>query len=124
MWSTGNPRHAIRHEIAHAIQNAHKLNDVSWSEKLERIKAIFKLALAEQDGYAPPSEYAGQKLDEFISESVAEYLNNPEKTRSTAKKDIEILQRGEAFYVDVYSGRYMEIRRLPRKRASHYGCRS
>jgi hypothetical protein len=71
MWSTGHPRHAIRHEIGHAIQLSHKENDAKWNDKLTRIDAIFKKAIANEDGYALPSIYSGKKRKEFISECIA-----------------------------------------------------
>jgi len=33
-WSTSNPRHAMRHEIGHAIQLHHRLYDDEWQNKL------------------------------------------------------------------------------------------
>ena len=37
------------------------------------------------------SKYGFESVDEFISESVAEYMNSPDKARKTAKSVVEIL---------------------------------
>ena len=77
-WSTAHYLHAIRHEIGHAIQLEHKLNDPLWSEKLEQIKEIMN-SLPEynnkefKDKYSV-SKYAMKNLNEFISECIAKSM--------------------------------------------------
>lgn len=70
-WSTGHPRHAMRHEIAHALQLERRISDPNWNDKFERIKDIFIKAASKSDGYDLPSEYSGKTIEEFISECVA-----------------------------------------------------
>lgn len=109
-WSTSSPFHPLRHELGHALQQQRELTDPNWTakrEEIENLRISIVNDLTDPDGSVKMKEMKGKlskygfiDTDEFISESIAEYLNGPEKTRSTAKKVIEILQRGEAFYVD------------------------
>lgn len=93
MWSTGNPRHAIRHEIAHAIQRHYFHCDVLWADKKSRIFAIYEKAKEGVDGYRLPSIYAGDDMDEFISECIAaSFAKNVSKT---VKEVIAIILGGE-----------------------------
>lgn len=77
-WSTAHYLHAIRHEIGHAIQLEHKLNDPLWSKKLEQIKEIMS-SLPEYNnkefkGKYSVSMYAVVNTDEFISECIAKSM--------------------------------------------------
>lgn len=93
MWSTGHPRHAIRHEIAHAIQKHHALSDSSWSEKTQKIFVIYEKALENLDGYSLPSIYAADDMEEFISECIA--ASFAKKKSKTVKEVIAIILGGD-----------------------------
>ena len=54
-----------------------------------------------KDAKAKLSKYGLTNTKEFISECIAEYANNPKKARSTSKRVVEILMRGDEYYVDV-----------------------
>lgn len=41
-WSSSHPLHIFRHEIGHAIQLEHRLNDPLWDDKLEKITEIMR----------------------------------------------------------------------------------
>ena len=71
VWSTNDPRHVIRHEIGHAIQLSHSMNDENWPDKYSRIKSIYKKAKNKEDEYILPSKYAGENVGEFMSECIA-----------------------------------------------------
>ncbi|WP_295093387.1 phage minor head protein [Ruminococcus sp.] len=71
VWSTNDPRHVIRHEIGHAIQLSHRMNDENWPDKYSRIKSIYKKAKNKEDEYILPSKYAGENVGEFMSECIA-----------------------------------------------------
>ena len=90
-WSTGNPRHAMRHEIGHAIQLEHKLNDSQWNEKLSKIFDIFEKAINQTDGHKLPSKYSAKLIDEFISECIAGSYINPKKQSKTVKEVSKII---------------------------------
>ena len=70
-WSSSNPNHVMRHEIGHAIQVEHQLNDLLWEDKKLSILGIMQKATLGEDGYSMPSSYASNKLSEFISECIA-----------------------------------------------------
>ena len=70
-WSSSNPNHVMRHEIGHAIQAEHQLNDLLWEDKKLSILGIMQKATLGEDGYSMPSSYASNKLSEFISECIA-----------------------------------------------------
>ena len=93
MWSTGHPRHAIRHEIAHALQKQRALSDSSWADKLQKIFTIYEKALENLDGYSLPSIYAGDDMDEFISECIA--ASFAKKISKTVKEVIAIILGGD-----------------------------
>ena len=100
-WSTGSKYHSFRHELGHALQMEHSLNDKYWEKKkteIEALRSSIVLALTNSDGSVKIKE-----LKEFISECVAEYFQNPKKARSTSKKVIEIIMRGDEYYADVNS---------------------
>jgi hypothetical protein len=81
MWSTGHPRHVIRHEIGHAIQKYHKDNDPKWEEKIVRIRSIMKQAQKEENNYEMPSMYSNKNEYDFISECMAASMSKkPSKT--------------------------------------------
>ncbi len=102
VWSTDSPLHAYRHELGHAIQEELSANDPSYPQKLERltklrddiISSLTNLSdgdiikekgkLLSAYGLNPHGE-----IDDFISESIAEYLNG--HPRSTAKTVVNIL---------------------------------
>ncbi|MBR1592963.1 MAG: hypothetical protein IJ666_08125 [Ruminococcus sp.] len=90
-WSTGNPRHAMRHEIGHAIQLEHKLNDSQWNDKMSKISGIFEKAINQIEGYKLPSQYSAKFIDEFISECVAGSYLNPKKQSKTIKEVSKII---------------------------------
>lgn len=94
MWSTGHPRHAMRHEIGHAIQLHHRLYDPEWEEKYSKIVEIFDMATENQNGYAIPSSYVDGDIAEFISECVAASYLNPKKQSKTIKAIFRIITGG------------------------------
>ena len=112
-WSTGSKYHSFRHELGHALQMEHSLNDKYWEKKkteIEALRSSIVLALTNSDGSVKIKELKGKlskygfvDTDEFISECVAEYFQNPKKARSTSKKVIEIIMRGDEYYADVNS---------------------
>lgn len=91
-WSSAHPLHTFRHEIGHAIQLEHKLNDTLWDDKFERICEIM-------DNLNEPidvglktysvSRYAMTNVDDFISECIAESMTK--KARPMVKKVTKIL---------------------------------
>lgn len=104
-WSSNSVYHTFRHELGHSLQNEHELNDANWLKKrseIENIKNSLEKELtnlSDSDKMklkkAKLSKYGFESVDEFISESVAEYANNPIKARTTAKSVVEILLRKE-----------------------------
>lgn len=64
-----HPLHTFRHEIAHAIQLEHRLNDPLWDSKLSEIRKI----MSKVDN-SDVSLYAFDSIDEFISECIAESM--------------------------------------------------
>lgn len=113
-WSTGSKYHSFRHELGHALQMEHSLTDPNWDKKIieiENIRQNIVSDLTNPDGSAnievmgsKLSKYGFKNTGEFISESIAEYFQNPQKARSTSKKVIEIIMRGDEYYADVNSG--------------------
>lgn len=80
-WSSSNLNHVMRHEIGHAIQAEHQLNDLLWEDKKLSILGIMQKATLGEDGYSMPSSYASNKLSEFISECIAaSYIKKQSKT--------------------------------------------
>ena len=112
-WSTGSKYHSFRHELGHALQMEHSLTDPNWDKKIieiENIRQNIVSDLTNPDGSAnievmgsKLSKYGFRNTGEFISESIAEYFQNPQKARSTSKKVIEIIMRGDEYYADVNS---------------------
>lgn len=112
-WSTGSKYHSFRHELGHALQMEHSLNDKYWENKkteIEALRSSIVLALTNSNGSVKIKELKGKlskygfvDTDEFISECVAEYFQNPKKARSTSQKVIEIIMRGDEYYADVNS---------------------
>ncbi len=110
-WSTGSKYHSFRHELGHALQMEHEINDLNWQKKKEEIEALRQAlvdSLTNDDGRVRIKEaktrlsrYGLVNTKEFISECVAEYANNPNKARPTAKKVVAILMRGDEYYVNV-----------------------
>lgn len=96
-WSSAHPLHTLRHEIGHAIQLEHRLNDPLWDDKLEQIRAIMmslpEFNNSEFQGKYSVSKYAMKNLDEFISECVAESISK--KSSSTAKQVAKIIIGGD-----------------------------
>jgi len=109
-WSTGSKYHSFRHELGHALQMEHSLTDKHWDKKLSEIENIWRsltIDLTNPDGSAKIKEMAAKlsrygfaDVSEFISESVAEYFQNPKKARTTSKKVVEIIMRGDEYYAD------------------------
>lgn len=97
-WSTPSEMHTIRHEIGHAIHEKLKLdNTVENMTRLQMINNLRNTIVQEvfqsKKGTAAYSQYLSKygmtNTNEFIAESIAEYMNdNP---RETAKKVVEIL---------------------------------
>lgn len=87
-WSSAHPLHTFRHEIGHAIQLEHRLNDPLWDSKLSEIRKI----MSKVDN-SDVSLYAFDSIDEFISECIAESMT--EKARATSKKVINIILGGD-----------------------------
>lgn len=91
-WSSAHPLHTFRHEIGHAIQLEHRLNDPLWDDKFEKICEIMDNLNGPIDvglkTYSV-SRYAMTNVDDFISECIAESMTK--KARPTAKKVTKIL---------------------------------
>lgn len=99
-WSTSSEMHAVRHELGHAV--AHTLSD----EKRAEIEAL-RQSLVERLGITvdiknPPrldmamagtelSYYGLKDVDEFIAESIAEYMDRG--ARNVAKSVVDIILR-------------------------------
>ena len=107
-WSTNETEHAIRHEIGHAV--VHKISNTNPSllkEKFEIIAGLRKktmedceiteFSMDDTDEHMKSaggilSYYALKNDEEFITESIAEYMSG--KPRHTAKMVVEILMEG------------------------------
>lgn len=101
-WSTDSPLHAYRHELGHAIQEQLSASDSGYAEKLKMITDL-RQGILDDLTKLPESDIIKEKakilsvygiddtdkIDEFISEGIAEYLNG--KPRPTAKKIVDIL---------------------------------
>ena len=104
-WSTSSPYHTLRHELGHALYAQMQSTDSNWDKKIEAIKKLYEEAknqltdLSENDIIAFKSKtlsrYGFYNEKEFISESVAEYINSPKKARKMARTVAEILLRQE-----------------------------
>ena len=95
-WSSAHPLHTFRHEIGHAIQLEHRLNDPLWDDKLEKITDIMR-SLSEFDdvdftGEYSVSKYAMDDINEFVSECIAESMTK--KARKTSKLIAKIILGG------------------------------
>ena len=88
-WSTGDPHHVMRHEIGHAIQYEHELNDPKWEDKKKRILDIYIDALEGKNKRVLPSDYSKDKPEEFISECIA--ASYKKKQSSTVREVISII---------------------------------
>ena len=105
-WSTGSKYHSFRHELGHALQMDRSINDTNWEKKRAEIEQIRLSIISRltnldgsvriEEGKTILSKYGLANTGEFISESLAEYIQNPKKARSTAKKVAEIIMRGDA----------------------------
>ncbi len=84
-WSSAHPLHTFRHEIGHAIQLEHKLNDPLWDDKLDKI-----IDIMEEVNPEDVSLYGFTTLDEFISECIAESMTK--KARATSKRVARIIR--------------------------------
>lgn len=94
-WASSHPLHSIRHEIGHAIQLEHKINDQLWEDKVKLIQDIMS-SLPEYDrigfvGEYSVSKYAMIRPDEFISECIAESMT---KKASAVSKQVSRIVRG------------------------------
>lgn len=105
-WSSAHPMHTFRHEIGHAIQLEHRLNDSSWNDKLEKITDIMGKVNPEY-----VSLYGFTTLDEFISECVAESMTK--KARTISKQDAKIIIGGLIIMTDAFF-KYMKYSHLVR----------
>ena len=104
-WSTGSVFHSFRHELGHALQQCHEMSDPMWNNKLVEIEKIRNnlenqlTELSESDKMLfkknKLSKYGFESTKEFISESIAEYANNPKKARATARSVVDIILRKE-----------------------------
>lgn len=95
-WSSAHPLHTFRHEIGHAIQLEHRLNDPLWDDKLKRIQDIM-CSLPEFNNYNfkdkySVSKYAMDDINEFISECIAESMTK--KARKISKLIAKIILGG------------------------------
>lgn len=100
-WSTGSEYHSFRHELGHALQMEMSLHDKNWNKKLSAIQEIKNNLEKELTDMTPHdiikfkkgklSLYGFDNHKEFISECVAEYIQNPKKARSTSKMVVSIL---------------------------------
>lgn len=97
-WSTPSPLHTIRHELGHAVHWGFVNRKTVDSEmRLQLIRELYEQirreALQTKTGtaYYPQklSKYGMTNVNEFIAESIAEYMNG--KPRETAKKVVELL---------------------------------
>lgn len=89
-WSTSDPHHVMRHEIGHAIQREHELNDPKWEDKKRRIYEIYKDCLdKEKENIKAPSKYSTDTPNEFISECIA--ASYSKKSSSVVKKVVAII---------------------------------
>jgi len=103
-WSTGSPYHSFRHELGHALQQR-MMNENGWEKKIseiEELKKSFKNELTNLNDSdimnlkaKKLSQYGFANTEEFISESIAEYANNPKKARYISRSVVEILLRKE-----------------------------
>lgn len=84
-WSSGNPRHAMRHEIGHAIFRSKKLYDPDWDDKYNRIVELFLKAKDNEEGYALPSSYIKNDINEFVAECVAAGYSKKTTTKTVAE---------------------------------------
>lgn len=92
-WTTSSPFHVLRHELGHAVA------DSMASVVSKKYKAIHELWMETVEKHKP-WEYADvlsrrgmEDCDEFIAESVAEYLNG--SPRKIARQVVEILLKEE-----------------------------
>lgn len=102
-WSTASPFHAFRHELGHALQTELQGEGDLWKSKFSEIQKIYddlksELTNLDESGkieykIKKLSRYGFDDIGEFISECVAEYVNNPKKARKTAKSVVEIILR-------------------------------
>lgn len=95
-WSSAHSLHTFRHEIGHAIQLEHRLNDPLWDDKLKRIQDIM-CSLPEFNNYNfkdkySVSKYAMDDINEFISECIAESMTK--KARKISKLIAKIILGG------------------------------
>ena len=100
-WSTDDVAHCIRHELGHAIHNALLNNDTKKMEKISFLREGIKkrhsiiewnidedLSIVKKVG-KDLSYYALYNDNEFVAESIAEYMTGD--SRVVAKKVVEIL---------------------------------
>lgn len=100
-WSTKSVYHTFRHELGHSLVKEHELYDADWMlkwDKIEKFKETLEKELTDLSDddiieykKRKLSTYGFANVKEFISESVAEYINNPVKARSTAKTVVQII---------------------------------
>ena len=86
-WSSAHPLHTFRHEIGHAIQLEHKMNDSLWNDKLRKI-----IDIMDNINQSDISLYGLTTLDEFISECIAESMTK--KPRNISKQVANIVIGG------------------------------
>ena len=99
LWSTSLYLHTSRHELGHALQNKLSLSDELYSEKILQIEKLRQSLLKKTKNLSVEksnscksemlSIYGIDSLDDFISESIAEYMNG--KPRKTSRDVVNIL---------------------------------
>ncbi len=100
-WSTSSYLHTYRHELGHALQKQFSISDNLYEDKLSKIEDL-RQSLLKKFGDSTTdiaklkantlSIYGFDSLEDFIAESIAEYLNG--KPRNTAKTVVTILKGG------------------------------
>lgn len=90
-WSTDNKYHVISHEIGHAIVNQHRIYDPAWNDKLKRICDVYSegATLNPNSQGSLLSTYGYSDVDEFVAESIAEYLSG--NYRQAAETIVKII---------------------------------
>ncbi len=98
-WSNGDKRTVIWHELGHATANTHK-TDAAVIKKIEAVRQGIidaSMALNKAGMHTSTksylSEYGMKNVNEFIAESVAEYVAG--SPRETAQRVVDIIKGGD-----------------------------